>query len=74
MGVVPTGESRAQFEAHLQRAHHAVYLAQARALLCGYEGAADDLAGMGDHLSVLLHDSASETPAGRRKLRQARAA
>jgi len=74
MSVVPSGESNLVFEQHLSRAHRAVYMAEARALLCGYDGAAQDLSEIGEHLLKLAIVSTDETPAARRRLRSARAA
>jgi hypothetical protein len=71
MAILPRSESASAFEQHLSRAWHAVYLAGVRAALEGYEGAAQDLAGMQDLLSTMLHDSAGSTVGGRRRLRSA---
>lgn len=50
-------KARSQYEAQISKAHQTLYWAIDRAEVCGDDGAVQDLQGIQDHLSKLLHES-----------------
>lgn len=70
MSATSRAELENSFELSLSRACRALECAAGRALIMGYEGAEEDLAGMYAHVVRILEESTRCSAGGRRRLRK----